>query len=123
MRAAPFVSAAASTGRAEVLDTVLAAGGVVTLNAVRSAATRFDLDRTPDVAALLLSRAQPRPLRDALVLQPAPGPDLWRAFLACPVYAVLDLFSQAMQRVRLRWLSGCLHSSAQHCLGGGRLDA
>ena len=107
---AAIMFAAASSGRGEVLDAVLAAGGAVTLNAIRSA-TLQALDAAADAAVpqarrvlrLLLSRGRPAvPADVAAQLQ---GLRRVReiatfAYLVCPIYTALNCFCGNMGRVR-----------------------
>ncbi len=94
--AAPLVYGAASVGCIEVLDTVLAAGGAVTLNSVRWAATRYNAT----ALQLLLRRGRPPVPLDGNAIFPPPALVRNRGFAACPIYAVLDEFARDLDEVR-----------------------
>lgn len=110
--AAPLVRAAAGTRRAAVLDAVLAAGGAITLNTVRSAvhhAARdhcWELHHTDECVneaglralKLLLSRGRPRVQRMCEPDLPQGTAD-YPTYTACPIYAALHAFHCHLESV------------------------
>ena len=103
-RAAQLVCSAAGLGRAEVLDAVLAAGGAVTLNAVRSAATQLGAAASPRALRalqLLLRRGRPLVPLDGRALGALLGVGYHDTkFTACPIFAVLACCAASMDQVR-----------------------
>lgn len=130
--AAELVCSAAFNGRAELLDAVLAAGGAVTLNAIRSTATNFDDPRTLRSLQLLLSRGRPPVPLDGAVLSRGLGADeIGRCFTACTMYAVLDTFVTHINEVRgagwaslsrtMQLLGGASQGGCEPCAWRGKM--